>query len=61
MKKMLAILLFPTATAVQAHESLVPHTHPHGISMLPDLGTSIVGGVFVLALALLAYAKLSEK
>ena len=26
---------------------MVPHTHPHGVSMLPDLGTFIVGGIFL--------------
>ena len=57
MKKILAILLSLSASAAQAHWSVVPHTHPHGVSMLPDLGTFIVGGIFVLALALAAYTK----
>jgi len=57
MKKTLAILLSPAATAAQAHESLVPHSHPHGVSPLPDLGTFIVVGIFMIAAALLAYAK----
>ena len=55
MKRILAILLSLSATAAEAHWSVVPHTHPHGVSMLPDLGTFIVGGIFVLALALVAY------
>jgi len=58
MKKTLAILLSVTASAAEAHWSVVPHTHPHGVSMLPDLGTFIVGGVFLVAAALLAYAKI---
>ena len=60
MKKILAILLSLSASAAQAHWSVVPHTHPHGVSMLPDLGTFIVGGLFVLALALVAYTKLGR-
>lgn len=60
MKKILAILLSLSASAAQAHWSVVPHTHPHGVSMLPDLGTFIVGGIFVLALALAAYTKLGR-
>ena len=35
----------------QAHESVVPHLHPHGISMLPDVETI---GVAALVLALAA-------
>ena len=57
MKTTSALFFLLVATAARAHESLVPHTHPHGVSMLPDLGTFIVGGIFVLALALVAYTK----
>ena len=57
MKKILAILLSLSASAAQAHWSVVPHTHPHGVSMLPDLGTFLVGGIFLAAAALVAYAK----
>jgi len=57
MTKALSFLLLCAAGAAQAHPSLVPHHHPHGVSMLPDLGTFIVGGIFVLAFALLAYEK----
>jgi hypothetical protein len=41
-------------TAAHAHESVVPHTHPHGVSMLP--GIDIVAcGLLVLAAALIAW------
>jgi len=49
------------ATATQAHESIVPHAHPHGVSMLPDLGTFIVGGIFTVAVAFLAYVKFGQR
>jgi divalent metal cation (Fe/Co/Zn/Cd) transporter len=57
MKTMFSLLLLLAAGTAQAHPSLLPHHHPHGVSMLPDLGTFIVGGIFVLALALVAYTK----
>ena len=55
MKKAFAILFSLGTAAAQAHPSLIPHHHPHGVSMLPDLGTFLVGGIFILALALVAY------
>ncbi len=61
MKTLLAFLFSLAAAAAQAHPSLVPHQHPHGVSMLPDLGTFLVGGIFVLAAALVAYAKFGER
>lgn len=61
MRKMPAILLSLAATAAEAHESLVPHTHPHGVSMLPDLGTFLVGGIFLIVAVLLAYAKFGQR
>ena len=61
MKTIVAALLSLTAGAAQAHVSLVPHQHPHGLSMLPDLDTFIVGGIFLVALALLAYARLDRR
>ena len=43
-------------SAAQAHEALVPHTHPHGVSMLPGLETSLVA-LLVLAVAAFAVAR----
>jgi hypothetical protein len=57
MNKTLAILFSLGASAAQAHPSLIPHHHPHGVSMLPDLGTFLVGGIFLLTLALVAYTR----
>ena len=61
MKTMFAVLLSLATGAAQAHESLVPHQHPHGFSLLPDLDTFIVGGIFLAALALVAVARLGRR
>jgi hypothetical protein len=55
MKTMLVVLASFSASA-QAHESLVPHTHPHGVSMLP--GIEIIASVLLaVAAALIAYRR----
>jgi hypothetical protein len=56
MKILLAALFSLAAAAAQAHESLVPHSHPHGMSMLPDIST-VLCALFALAAALLVYRK----
>ena len=56
MKIPMSVLLVLAVNAAQAHESLAPHHHPHGVSMLPGLDTIAVGLV-ALAAALLAYWK----
>ena len=54
--KKLPVVLFSFSTAAQAHESLAPHAHPHGISMLP--GIDIVAcGLLALVVALVVYRK----
>jgi hypothetical protein len=60
MKIVFAIMSVLTASAAHAHDSLVPHTHPHGISMLPDVGTFGVAAL-VLALAVIAFAQLKGR
>lgn len=55
MKKLVAILSALIVPA-QAHDSLVPHAHPHDLSMLP--GTDVVAwALFTLAAALIVYWK----
>ena len=54
MKMMLPLSFALFAGAAQAHESLVPHRHPHGISALPGLD-SIGIAALLLALGLIAY------
>jgi hypothetical protein len=61
MKTIFAVLLSLAAGAAHAHESLMPHHHPHGLSMLPDLDTFIVGGIFLTAVALVAYVRLDRR
>ncbi len=58
MKTLLSFLLALSAASAQAHPSLVPHHHPHGVSMLPGLDTLVVGAIFAIAVALLAYTYL---
>ena len=56
MKKLLAIFSVLFTGAAQAHDSIVPHTHPHGVSMLPDAETFGIGAL-LLALAVIAFAQ----
>ena len=53
MKKIIA-LLSAFSTSAQAHESLVPHVHPHGLSMLPGIDV-VICALFALVVALIAY------
>jgi Tfp pilus assembly protein PilV len=57
MKMLVTILSMLAAGAAQAHESLAPHAHPHGFSLLPDVN-SIVFAVIVLAVGALALAQM---
>ena len=54
MKTMLPLSFALFAGAAQAHESLVPHHHPHGISALPGL-ESIGVAALLLVLGLIVY------
>ena len=56
MKIAFAILSMLSASTAYAHDSLVPHQHPHSISMLPDIGTFGVAAL-ILALAVIVYAQ----
>ena len=55
MKKIIALLSALTMPA-QAHESLVPHGHPHGLSMLPG-NDVVICTLLALVVALIAYRK----
>jgi hypothetical protein len=57
MKTLVTILSMLAAGSAQAHESLAPHTHPHGFSLLPGVN-SIVLGVIVLAVGALALSQM---
>jgi hypothetical protein len=56
MKNVLTALFLAAAAAAQAHESLVPHSHPHGVSMLPGLDM-VAWASLALAATLFAYWK----
>jgi hypothetical protein len=53
MKKITAL---PSAfsTSAQAHESLVPHAHPHGLSLLPGTD-AVICALLALVFGLIAY------
>ena len=53
MKKAIA-LLSALSLPAQAHESLVPHVHPHGLSMLPGIDV-VICALLALVVALIAY------
>ena len=55
MKKIIA-LLSAFSTSAQVHESLVPHAHPHGLSMLPGTD-AVICTLLALVVALIAYRK----
>jgi hypothetical protein len=60
MKTLFSILSVVVAGAAHAHESLVPHQHPHGQSMLPGVETIGVA-VLVLAVAVIAIAQFKRR
>ena len=55
MKKAIALLSALTMPA-QAHESLVPHVHSHGLSMLPGID-AVICTLLALVVALIAYRR----
>ena len=55
MKKAIALLPALTMPA-SAHDSLVPHAHPHGLSMLPGID-AVICTLLALVVALIAYRK----
>ena len=52
--KMIVALLAASSMPAQAHESLAPHAHPHGLSMLAG-NDAIICMMFALAVALIAF------
>jgi hypothetical protein len=52
--KRLVALLAASSMPAQAHESLAPHAHPHGLSMLAG-NDAVIWVLFALAIALIAY------
>ena len=54
--KTVLVALFSFSASAQAHQSLVPHTHPHGVSMLSEIEI-VAFALLVLAAAQVAYRK----
>ncbi len=57
MRALFILVAVLAETVAQAHDSLVPHPHPHAVSWLPSVETVGVGAL-VLALAVIALAKM---
>ena len=53
MKRLMVTMLFAPAAAL-AHPSLVPHEHPHGPSLLPDLASMALAALVVGVIWLIA-------
>ena len=52
----LALIVSLFSGTAHAHDALVPHSHPHGVSMLP--GVEVIGvAALALALAVIAIAQ----
>jgi len=58
MKKVI-VLLSAFGMSAQAHESLAPHAHPHGLSMLAETD-AVIGTLLVLAVAVIAYRRVGR-
>ena len=56
MKFVSAIAALASASAAEAHDSFMPHHHPHDVSWLPDTGTFGVAAL-VLAVGVIAYTQ----
>ncbi|HZP76223.1 MAG TPA: hypothetical protein VFB45_08800 [Pseudolabrys sp.] len=60
MKLLSAFLLASFATSASAHESFMPHTHPHGGSLLLD--ANVVGvAALIIGLAAIAFLKFRQR
>jgi hypothetical protein len=54
MRALLTTAFTTITSAALAHPSVVPHDHPHSVSLLPDAATLLLGAALVLGgLALL--------
>ena len=52
--RFLAVVLTIVSETAFAHDSVLPHQHPHGVSALPDLSTLGLGALAIAALWLIA-------
>jgi hypothetical protein len=47
MKNVIAVMLVSVASVALAHDSTVPHVHPHASSMLPDYAALLLAAALV--------------
>jgi hypothetical protein len=47
MKSLIALLVATAATSAFAHDSTVPHEHPHALSILPDYAVMLLAAGLV--------------
>jgi hypothetical protein len=59
MKNLIALMLMPAANAAFAHDSTVPHLHPHASSLLPDYAVMLIAAALV-ACGMVAYRVLRK-
>jgi hypothetical protein len=52
--RFLAVVLAIVCETAFAHESVLPHQHPHGVSALPDLSSLGLGALAIAAVWLIA-------
>jgi uncharacterized membrane protein SpoIIM required for sporulation len=56
----LALIVSLFSGSAHAHDSLVPHTHPHGVSMLP--GVEVIGvAALLLAITVISVAQFRRR
>ena len=56
MKALYVGAMMMLANAAAAHDSFMPHSHPHGVSFLPSVETLGVAAL-ILSLAVIAYTQ----
>ena len=56
MKALYASAALLVAGAAEAHDSFMPHSHPHGVSVLPSVETFGVAAL-ILSLAIIVYTQ----
>jgi hypothetical protein len=59
MKTLIALLAALASTTALAHDSTVPHVHPHSSSLLPDYAVMLVAAALV-ACGVIAYRVLRK-
>ena len=59
MKNLVVLMLMPVASLAFAHDSTVPHVHPHASSPFPDYAAMLIAAALV-ACGMVAYRVLRK-